>query len=94
MLRRVDVLMVPLVPLPGLAPTPVKRRRGNPPMATNRKTIPVGTHKIPTGTHRKSAAGRGAPPKKSKEDSMDESYEPPPGARKEVNAQLFLQQVA
>ncbi|KAF8504379.1 hypothetical protein F5888DRAFT_1655213 [Russula emetica] len=32
------------------------------------------------------------PPKKSKADSMDESYEPPPGARQEVNAQLFLQQ--
>jgi hypothetical protein len=34
------------------------------------------------------------PPKKSKADSMDESYEPPPGARQEVNAQSFLQQVA
>ena len=32
--------------------------------------------------------------KKSKADLMDESYEPPPGARKEVNAQSFLQQVA
>ncbi|KAF8504381.1 hypothetical protein F5888DRAFT_1655232 [Russula emetica] len=32
------------------------------------------------------------PPKKSKADSMDESYEPPPGARQEVNAQSFLQQ--
>jgi hypothetical protein len=34
------------------------------------------------------------PPKKTKGDLMDESYEPPPGARKEVNAQSFLQQVA
>ena len=31
--------------------------------------------------------------KKSKADLMDESYEPPPGARKEFNAQSFLQQV-
>jgi len=34
------------------------------------------------------------PPKKTKGDLMDESYEPPPGARQEVNAQSFLQQVA
>ena len=33
------------------------------------------------------------PSKKPKADSMDESYEPSPGARKEVNAQSFLQQV-
>lgn len=36
------------------------------------------------------------PPKKSKSDLMDErdkTYEPPPGARQEVNAQSFLQQV-
>ena len=33
------------------------------------------------------------PSKKRRADSMDESYEPPPGARKEVNAQSFLQQV-
>ncbi|KAI0281843.1 hypothetical protein BGY98DRAFT_178108 [Russula aff. rugulosa BPL654] len=31
-------------------------------------------------------------PKKSKADLRDESYEPPTGARKEVNAQAFLQQ--
>jgi hypothetical protein len=34
------------------------------------------------------------PPKRSKADLMDESYELPPGARQEVNAQSFLQQVA
>ena len=34
------------------------------------------------------------PPKKSKADLMDESYEPSPGDRQEVNAQSFLQQVA
>ena len=34
------------------------------------------------------------PAKKSKADSRDESYEPSPGARQEVNAQSFLQQVA
>ncbi len=36
------------------------------------------------------------PPKKSKADVMDEndeSYEPRPGARKDVNAESFLQQV-
>jgi hypothetical protein len=33
-------------------------------------------------------------PKNSKADLRDESYEPPTGARKEVNAQAFLQQVA
>ena len=33
------------------------------------------------------------PSKKRRADSMDESYEPSPGARKEVNAQSFLQQV-
>jgi hypothetical protein len=36
------------------------------------------------------------PPKKSrksKAELMDESYEPPPGARQEVNAQSFIQQV-
>jgi hypothetical protein len=33
------------------------------------------------------------PSKKPKADSRDASYEPPPGARKEVNAQSFLQQV-
>jgi hypothetical protein len=35
-----------------------------------------------------------SPPKKTKGDLRDESYDPPPGARKEVNAQSFLQQVA
>jgi hypothetical protein len=33
------------------------------------------------------------PPKKLKADLMDPDYEPPPGARQEVNAQSFLQQV-
>ena len=33
------------------------------------------------------------PPKKLKADLTEESYEPPPGAREEVSAQSFLQQV-
>jgi hypothetical protein len=66
MTRRVDVLTVRLVSLPGLASTPAKRGRGRPKGSKNKKSTTAGTA-ASTSEVAPAAAGekrkRGRPPK-------------------------------